>query len=363
MGSKMGFIFDQTPDNYAELFITNLSNKLEQFDRDKSLSDNYDKKKISWELSGLLLFAIEWGLYTFFGINDDYKTISERIMVHRYGLATHKLGENKAEEIIDYQNNRRDMYFSILKNAGPEKLKDNLNELLGLSFATICGYENDETIKALGIKYFMETTEEIMETLNYAELDANSFKWDEFTGKKNIKAIVLDKASALARNMSSLLARAIKEMQQGVISETKIKVEDKQWWSVYYNFLLYMMHIADREAFEYLNKSMRKVFVRQLLKKVIEVCIEDFANYSRAHQFRQNFEHNFMLFQKEFASYERGQTNHLTENLTYMFAKRIQKRLGLDRDLILNLQFFQFSTKLEFILDIPRLLIDTNEMN
>lgn len=153
------------PDNYAELFITNLSNKLEQFARDKSLSDNYDKKRISWELSGLLLFATEWGLYTFFGINNAYRTISERTMVHRYGLATHKLGKNKAEEIIDYQNNRRDMYVAILKNAGPEKLKDNLNELVGLSFAKICGYENDETIKGLGIKYFIETTDSIVTRL------------------------------------------------------------------------------------------------------------------------------------------------------------------------------------------------------
>ena len=154
-----------TPDNYAELFITNLSNKLEQFDRNKSLSENYDKKRISWELSGLLLFAIEWGLYTFFGINDDYKIISERIMVHRQGLATYKLGETKAEEIIDYQNNRRDMYVVILRNAGPEKLKDNLNELVGLTFATVCGYEDDETIKDLGIKYFIETTDSIVTTL------------------------------------------------------------------------------------------------------------------------------------------------------------------------------------------------------
>ena len=154
-----------TPDSYAELFITNLSNRLEQFDRNKSLSENYDEKRISWELSGLLLFAIEWGLYTFFGINDDYKIISERIMVHRNGLATHKLGETKAQEIIDYQNNRRDMYVAILRNAGPEKLKDNLNELVGLTFATVCGYEDDETIKDLGIKYFIETTDSIVTTL------------------------------------------------------------------------------------------------------------------------------------------------------------------------------------------------------
>jgi hypothetical protein len=154
-----------TPDNYAELFITNLSNRLEQFDCNKSLSEDYDKKRISWELSGLLLFAIEWGLYTFFGINDDYKIISERIMVHRHGLATHKLGETKAQEIIDYQSKRRDMYVAILRNARPEKLKDNLNELVGLTFATVCGYEDDETIKDLGIKYFIETTDSIVTTL------------------------------------------------------------------------------------------------------------------------------------------------------------------------------------------------------
>jgi hypothetical protein len=86
-------------------------------------------------------------------------------MVHRHGLATHKLGETKAQEIIDYQSKRRDMYVAILRNARPEKLKDNLNELVGLTFATVCGYEDDETIKDLGIKYFIETTDSIVTTL------------------------------------------------------------------------------------------------------------------------------------------------------------------------------------------------------
>ena len=192
-----------------------------------------------------------------------------------------------------------------------------------------------------------------------AEVNAISFKWDEFAGERNIEAMVLEKAIVLAQNMSSLLANAIKEMQHGVVLETKAKVADKTWWFVYFDFLLYMMHIADREAAEYLNKSMRDVFMQQLLNGTMDICAEDFSDKSDVEEFRQNFKRNFNLFQQEFASYERGQTEYLTNDLFYMFAKRIQKRLGLDWDSFLNLQIFQFLIKLELILNLPDLLDDS----
>jgi hypothetical protein len=201
----------------------------------------------------------------------------------------------------------------------------------------------------------------IMKKGYFRKLDNASAKWEEFAGKKNTENIVLRKASALARIMSSISANAVEVMQQTVISETETTIGDKHWWSVYCDFLLYMMHIADRDAFEYLKETKRKVFIDQLLKEVIQICLENFDDDLISNQFTLNFANNFMLFQKEFSSYERGETEYLTEDLTYMFAKRIQKRLGTDPDRIFNLQVFQFSIELELLLNIPDLLKDTKE--
>ena len=198
-----------------------------------------------------------------------------------------------------------------------------------------------------------------MQKEHFKKLDADSVKWEEFAGKKNSKDVVLSKASALARIMFSLLGQAIKAMQESIISENEIRISDECWWSVYYDLLLYMMHITDRETFEYLKESMRDIFMEQLFKEVMELCLADFDNNSQIQQFEQTFANNFMLFQNEFSSYERGQTEYLTENLAYMFAKRIKKRLGSNRDLAFILQFVKFSIELELLLDIPRLLNDT----
>lgn len=200
----------------------------------------------------------------------------------------------------------------------------------------------------------------IMKEDHFRELNDASVKWEEFAGKKNTENTVLKKASALARIMSSILPSAIKEMQQALISENDTIVDDKVWWTVYYDYLLYTIHIADREAFNYLKKTKRHIFIEQLLKEVIEKCLKDFDNNSTANQFRNNFAHNFLLFQKEFSSYQRGKTELLTDNLTYMFAERIQKRLRLGIGVKLHAQIFQFLIVLEMLLNIPCLLNETN---
>ena len=194
---------------------------------------------------------------------------------------------------------------------------------------------------------------------HFRELNDASVKWEEFAGKKNTENTVLKKASALARIMSSILPSAIKEMQQALASENDTIVDDKVWWTVYYDYLLYTMHIADREAFNYLKKTKRHIFIEQLLKEVIEECLKNFDNNSTAKQFRNNFAHNFVLFQKEFSSYQRG-TKLLTNNLNYMFAERIQKRLRLGIGAKLRMQIFQFLLVFEMLLNIPCLLNETN---
>jgi len=191
------------------------------------------------------------------------------------------------------------------------------------------------------------------------ERAAASAKWEEFAGKKNTKDNALRKASALAETMTWLLGDAVKEMQQPIVSQYEgIEMEDGRWWSVYYDSLLYMMHIADREAVQYLEEEERSIFREQLFKEVTEICCADFHDEPRATEFKQNFAHIFMLFQDEFASYKQGQANYLAENVTYQFAKRIQSRLGQHANFILGAQVFWVVVDTEAVLNIPVLLDD-----
>lgn len=188
------------------------------------------------------------------------------------------------------------------------------------------------------------------------ELDAASMQWQSFDGIKNSKDVLSKKASALAHAMTSLLAQSMESLQS-ILSFAEIEANDERWWSIYYDLLLFFMHIADREAFEYLEKN-RGIFVKRLLKEVAQICCKDFENDKQAAEFRKNFASNFVLFQKEFAVYERGQTDYLTENLNYQFTNRILRRLKLDEDVALIFKLLSLTIAYEVLLNIPRLLDD-----
>ncbi len=189
----------------------------------------------------------------------------------------------------------------------------------------------------------------------FEDLNKHSFKWEDFVGKKNTRDVVERKAFALSSAMSSLLGHAIDIMRKTILTGSDFEVDEEKWWTIYYDFLIFLIHISDREAFEFLDKNQRTLFIESLLNKVIETCSSDFVNNS-VNQFKQKFLHNFILFQDEFASYERGKTKYLAQNVTYMFAERIQKRMGFNSTAILKAQIFEFTINLELLLDIPRLL-------
>jgi len=187
-----------------------------------------------------------------------------------------------------------------------------------------------------------------------------SCKWDDFANAVNNKSIINKKAMALANVLTSLVASSVKEMQQGILKESGVQTNDSHWWSVYYDFLLYMMHITDREAAIYLDDSLRHVFMKQLFGRIADIGAEDFDDKSRAREFRHNLSNNFNLFQSEYSSYKRGHTERIDENVSYMFAKRVQKRLGQEGDIILTMQIFEFVLKIELLPNIPALLDDSS---
>ena len=77
------------------------------------------------------------------------------------------------------------------------------------------------------------------------KLEAVSLKWEEFSKKKNTEDVLSDKASILASIMCYQLSHATNTMRN-ILSESGVEIEDKRCWSVYYDFLLFMLHTEEK---------------------------------------------------------------------------------------------------------------------
>ena len=198
----------------------------------------------------------------------------------------------------------------------------------------------------------MEDKEKALE-----QLLANSRQWQEFVGIKNSDDCVLRKASALARVLVSEQAVwALESLQSsGVSFGIRISKTDRRWWNVYYDFLLYYTHIADREALEFLGER-RGIFMDRLCGEVAEYCAMDFGDDKQAAQFKAKFFENFNLFQNEFARYKREGVGPLDEQLQFRFGKRIASRFDCGSDIALILLVVTGLAGGEILLNIPGLL-------
>lgn len=187
----------------------------------------------------------------------------------------------------------------------------------------------------------------------FEQLVANARQWQEFAGIKNSDDCVLRKASALSRVLVSEHAVWSVESLQSHGVSLGISKNDRRWWNVYYDFLLYYMHIADREALELLGEK-RSIFMDRLDGEVTEFCAMDFGDDKKVAQFKAKFFENLNLFQNEFASYKRGAAVPLGEQLQYRFGKRIASRFGLGTSF--NLLVVVAINASEIVLNIPGLL-------
>jgi len=194
----------------------------------------------------------------------------------------------------------------------------------------------------------MEDKEKALE-----ELIANSRQWQEFVGIKNSKECVLIKASSLASVLASEQVVSAVDNLQSFGVRFGISKTDRRWWDVYYDFLLYYMHIADREVYEFLGEK-RGIFVDRLVEKVVEICSVDFEDDKQAAMFKAKFLENFNQFQIEFGKYQRVASVPLGEQVDYRFSERIARRLDLGLDF--GLLVASACTAGYILLNIPGLL-------
>lgn len=186
-----------------------------------------------------------------------------------------------------------------------------------------------------------------------AQLLANSRQWQEFVGIKNSKECVLRKASALASALASEAGVQAVDSLQSLGVRFGISKTDRRWWDVYYDFLLFYMHIADREAFEFIEEY-RDIFMARLCTEVVKICRGHFEDDKKAAQFEVGFFESYNLFQRQFASYQRVASVPLGEQVDYRFSERIARRLDLGPDF--GLLVASTCTAGYILLNIPGLL-------
>lgn len=185
------------------------------------------------------------------------------------------------------------------------------------------------------------------------QLIANASQWQEFVGLRNSKECILRKASALASAVASEAAVSAVGSLQSLGARFGISKTDMRWWDVYYDLLLYFIHIADREAFDFLEDS-RGIFVDRLRTEVVRICRGSFKDDRKAGQFEARFLENHNLFQRQFASYQRVTSVPLGEQVDYRFSERIARRLDLGPDF--GVLVASICTAAYILLNIPGLL-------
>lgn len=189
---------------------------------------------------------------------------------------------------------------------------------------------------------------------SFKNLIKNSLKWEEFYGKKNTDETLVEKSFALAKTFSYVLKGDVDYLQK-IINELDFQVKNEKWWDVYYDFMLFMTHLSDREAFILLEAPQRTLFIESLLKKEIEILSAE-IDKKQVEQFKKKFFRNFVLFQKEFSEYKQGKTTYLRQNLNYMFAERIAKRIGGEESAVLISNVFTVTVAAEIFLNIPQII-------
>jgi len=188
---------------------------------------------------------------------------------------------------------------------------------------------------------------------------AGSIKWERFAGVKNTRDSVLKKASALAQAMAAIARRSVGVVQEGIVSKySGMGMEDQRWWKTYYDFLVYILYVADRQAAYYLEEEEKHIFSDQLFKEITEICCDECEEH-RASELRRQFAHALVFFKSELDSCKLGHVDHLTENVAFQFAKYIQViRLRQDANFVLGAELFRAVRATEDLLNIRCLLDD-----
>ena len=166
----------------------------------------------------------------------------------------------------------------------------------------------------------------------YQGLLKSSNKWEEFSGIQNTNDGVLKKASSLANMITSVTPKFVEVFQHGISSYLDEKLDDSLSWNVYYDFILYMIHLSDRAAFHYLDKDKRTLFLNRLYDDITDYLRESFKSETTAKKFLDNFAYQHGLFQKEYSQYTREKPKSFLHDIDYQFTERIFKRFRIEID-------------------------------
>ena len=137
----------RTPERLAFFFVDAVMENMQSAAKKPTFNDCDDIGRLIGELACLLMFAVHFTIHDYFGEEPEGIELHEAILNQRIRLAKHATDANKAQNIIDAQDQRISHYVEVARTAVPEKWL----QAVGDEFAKLSGNERDVSIAEGGI--------------------------------------------------------------------------------------------------------------------------------------------------------------------------------------------------------------------
>jgi len=156
--------------------------------------------------------------------------------------------------------------------------------------------------------------------------------WHQFEGQPNSKEILLEKASALAPLLVSMIPGSAKDLFEMWDDDEKGEVVSVNFGEVSLEMALFFIHFVDRNAFNYLEGEKRDLFVDALAVNVANFLLLQNKSDVDHELFRSKFIEQLNERQREYGNYKQWFPEKESEGakgtLFWEFGKKMAGMLG-----------------------------------
>lgn len=181
-----------------------------------------------------------------------------------------------------------------------------------------------------------------------------AIKWTEFKNKENTDDILIDKASKLAASIIYLADKAPNRINQAMQDFKKTTVKEEKIKKIIFEFIVFYMHIADRESYAILGKEKRNLFMDTLVENVALNFTEYKEELRKLYNERQL---EYALYRRYFPEKDEGTGG----TLFWEFSKIVAEETGVPMEVPIDIKVIIIVTNIAVdflgLLNIRKLLL------
>jgi len=188
--------------------------------------------------------------------------------------------------------------------------------------------------------------------------------WSEFYGQKNNKDLLIKKALSLALLMFSSPYTAAENLEKGTIGMVKdLKLTERSWADVRWEFLFLFLNLIDRDAFVFLeDKDDRELFMNKLLSGLLSIFAKSFGTEDKSSisSIEDKLRNEYNNHQQKYSTYKnlfpKGDESPVN-TVFWEFGKSISEMISdTDKDIrIIMLAYMEASSSI-LTMEVPQLL-------